>query len=99
MEIKISPFFIDSYFISYEDSYRYGIERGTIYTPKFYNSVECAESENGPNYIHKQVLALSHEFIHLLLIELENDDTSKLFDRVDKDPTNTYYLITDLEKW
>ena len=99
IEIKLSPFPIDSWFISYEDSYRFGTVQGVIYTPKFFNSIECAEYENGPNHIENTILAITHETLHKWLFEEESEQTSKDLDNIDKDKENKHYLITDLKRW
>ena len=99
IEIKLSPFPIDSWFISYEDSYRFGTVQGVIYTPRFFNSVECAEYEKEPKHLEKTVLAITHETLHKWLFKEESEQTSKAFDNIDKDKDNRKYLITDLENW
>jgi len=99
IEIKLSPFQIDSWFISYEDSYRFGTVQGVIYTPRFFNSVECAEYEKEPKHLEKTVLSITHETLHKWLFEEESEQTSKAFDNIDKDKDNRKYLITDLENW
>ena len=87
-EIKISPILQDSWFIANTDSFRFGIEEGCVYTPRFLSRDECDQIENGANFYKKQCLSVNHEFIHRILMELENIETSKSFDNISKDEQN-----------
>lgn len=99
IEIKISPFNATFFYLALEDSYRFGTERGTIYTPRLFNSTECENLENSPEFYISCALALNHEFIHKWLLDNESYDTCKALDNIDKDSNNEKLLITDLRNW
>lgn len=93
LEIKISPFNSDTWFLNFEDSYRFGAEYGTIYTFRLFSRDDCDAIENGPLFIENIVKAINHESEHLILLNLEGYEASKSFDNIAKNKENTEYLI------
>ena len=96
-EIKIKPNLGDYWSIAFDDSYRYGLEKGVIYTPRFFNREQGEDWFN--NFESLIPLDITHETIHKWLLENEGEETSKALDNIDKDKSNLSYLITDIKNW
>ena len=93
IEIKISPITINGFFFSFEDSYRFGVTEGTIYTPRFNNRVIADSYENSGEITKKLSASIVHEVLHKLIYEFEGENISKLFDNIAKNEANEKYLI------
>lgn len=90
-EIKISPFNCDFFYLSFEDSYRFGVETGIIYTFRLFNKYECDNLENGPNFYNNLAKHIDHECLHKILLDLENEEISKSLDVIAKTKDNKEY--------
>jgi predicted Zn-dependent protease len=93
LEIKISPFYCGFWFISCEDSFKFGISQGVIYTFRLYSRDECDNLENGPDFYKKVAKSVDHEILHKILLDLEGYETSKKFDNIAKTQDNKEYIL------
>jgi hypothetical protein len=93
LEIKISPTLSNNWYISFEDSFKFGVNVGVIYTPRYMFKYEADNLENSPNFYQRQAESISHEFLHKLLFELENKETSKQLDNISKSANNETYIL------
>ena len=93
IEIKISPILSNSWFLSFEDSYKFGVSEGTIYTPRFFNRDATDIYENSREITKRVSESLVHEVLHKLIAEFEDKETSKKFDNLAKNSDNDKYLI------
>ena len=93
IEIKISPFLKNCWYLALEDSFKFGVKEGTIYTPRLFNVDECTYFENKPNFYSELALSINHECLHLILLKLEGYNICKQLDNISKNTNNDTYLI------
>lgn len=51
------------------------------------------ESKLSVSHTQRQAESISHEFLHKLLFELENKETSKQLDNISKSANNETYIL------
>jgi hypothetical protein len=93
IEISISPILSNTWFFSFEDSYKFGVSEGTIYTPRFFNRDISDNYENETEITRRITNNLVHEVLHKIIYEFEGENSSKLFDNLAKNTDNDKYLI------
>ncbi len=93
IKIEISPIASNTWFFSFEDSYRFGVSEGTIYMPRFFNPDISDIYENETEITRRVTNSLVHEVLHKIIYEFEGNETSKKFDNLAKNTDNDKYLI------
>jgi len=104
LEIKISPFNIECFYLCRESSYRYGITQGTIYTPRLSsNLAKTAEySLNSDSDKFQWIIeSINHECLHKEIAELFDYEVSTQLDNIDKSldsQGNEHYVISKIDQ-
>jgi hypothetical protein len=93
IEISISPILSNTFYFSFETSYRFGVTEGAIYTPRFFERYLAEEYENNGEITRKLSENLVHEILHKVIYEFEGETISKQFDNIAKNAENNKYLI------